>query len=302
MAINVSTLTEYVDEQRLPLISKAVLGSKSAKLFNLQTGVKYKSKINLLSTAVTFGDGSTCGFNAAGTSTLSQREIEAGLVKVNMEFCDKDLLPTWAQHEVKVAAGAKSLPFEQEFIDGVLAGTNANLEKAIWQGDTASLDANLKAFDGLIKILDAEASVIELVPSIPPTTVSEALKLVYMAIPVEVLEGASIVVGMDTYRSYVMELTERNLFHYNPVVDAANELVMPGSTTKVIGVPGLNGTKRIFAMDLAKNVFYGTDMENDQEKFIFKQDEKQGNHYLIINFNAGVQVAFPDQVVSYEMA
>ena len=302
MAINVSTLTEYVDEQRLPLISKAVLGSKSAKLFNLQTGVKYKSKINLLSTAVTFGDGSTCGFNAAGTSTLSQREIEAGLVKVNMEFCDKDLLPTWAQHEVKVAAGAKSLPFEQEFIDGVLAGTNANLEKAIWQGDTASLDANLKAFDGLIKILDAEASVIELAPSIPPTTVSEALKLVYMAIPVEVLEGASIVVGMDTYRTYVMELTEKNLFYYNPVVDAANELVMPGSTTKVIGVPGLNGTKRIFAMDLAKNVFYGTDMENDQEKFIFKQDEKQGNHYLIINFNAGVQVAFPDQVVSYEMA
>ena len=301
MAINVSTLTEYVDEQRLPLISKAVLGSKSAKLFNLQTGVKYKSKINLLSTAVTFGDGSTCGFNAAGTSTLSQREIEAGLVKVNMEFCDKDLLPTWAQHEVKVAAGAKSLPFEQEFIDGVLAGTNANLEKAIWQGDTDSLDANLKAFDGLIKILDAEASVIEPVLS-APATVSEALKAVYMAIPVEVLEGASIVVGMDTYRSYVMELTEKNLFHYNPVVDAANELVMPGSTTKVIGVPGLNGTKRIFAMDLAKNVFYGTDMENDQEKFIFKADEKQGNHYLIINFNAGVQVAFPDQVVSYEMA
>lgn len=302
MAINVSTLTEYVDEQRLPLISKAVLGSKSAKLFNLQTGVKYKSKINLLSTAVTFGDGSTCGFDAAGTSTLSQREIEAGLVKVNMEFCDKDLLPTWAQHEVKVAAGAKSLPFEQEFIDGVLAGTNANLEKAIWQGDTDSLDANLKAFDGLIKILDAETSVIEPVLPTAPATVSEALKAVYMAIPVEVLEGASIVVGMDTYRSYVMELTEKNLFQYNPVVDAANELVMPGTTTKVIGVPGLNGTKRIFAMDLAKNVFYGTDMENDQEKFIFKADEKQGNHYLIINFNAGVQVAFPDQVVSYEMA
>ena len=42
MAINVS-LSEYVDEQRLPLISKAVLGSKSAIYF-LQTGVKYKSK------------------------------------------------------------------------------------------------------------------------------------------------------------------------------------------------------------------------------------------------------------------
>lgn len=301
MAINVSTLSEYVDEQRLPLISKAVLGSKSAKLFNLQTGVKYKSKINLLSTAVTFGDGSNCGFTAAGTSTLSQREIVSGLVKVNMEFCDKDLLPTWAQHEVKVAAGAKSLPFEQDFIDGVISGTNANLEKAIWQGDTDSLDANLNAFDGLNKILDAESSVIVPVLSTAPATVSEAIKAVYMSIPVEVLDGASIVVGMDTYRTYVMELTEKNLFHYNPVVDEANELVMPGTTTKVIGVPGLNSTKRIYAMDLARNVFYGTDMEGDQEKFIFNQDEKQGNHYLIINFNAGVQVAFPDQVVSYTM-
>ena len=53
MAIDVNALGAYVDEQRLPLIKKAVIGSKSASLFNLQTGVKNKAKLNLLSTAVT---------------------------------------------------------------------------------------------------------------------------------------------------------------------------------------------------------------------------------------------------------
>lgn len=46
--INVSSLTQYVDEQRLPLIRKAVLAPKSADLFNLQTGVKSKAALNIL--------------------------------------------------------------------------------------------------------------------------------------------------------------------------------------------------------------------------------------------------------------
>ena len=34
-----------------------------------------------------------------------------------MTFCDKDLLSTWAGHEVKVAAGTSELPFEQDFVE-----------------------------------------------------------------------------------------------------------------------------------------------------------------------------------------
>ena len=57
MAINVAGLTAYVDEQRLPLIKKAVLNAKSAQLFNLQTGCKGggKTALNLLTTNVVFG-------------------------------------------------------------------------------------------------------------------------------------------------------------------------------------------------------------------------------------------------------
>ena len=302
MAIDVNALGAYVDEQRLPLIKKAVIGSKSASLFNLQTGVKNKAKLNLLSTAVTFGDGSACGFTAAGTSTLSQREIAAGNIKINMTFCDKDLLSTWAGHEVKVAAGTSALPFEQEFIEGVVKSANAKQEKAVWQGNTTSLNADLNKFDGLIKILTAEASVIEPALSTAPATVKEAINAVYAAIPVEVLEVASIAVGQDMFRTYVMELAAANLYQYKPEIDGQMELVIPGTSTKIYGLGGLNGTNTIVAADLAGNVFYGTDLEGDQEKFDFWYSQDNQEFRLAINFVAGVQVAFPDQVVMYVMA
>ena len=87
-----SSLPEYVEQRRLPLIAEAVLGGDSAKLFNLQTDVKTSAALNLLSTDVEFGDGSTCGWDEAGTQTLSQRILETGLIKINMAYCDKVML------------------------------------------------------------------------------------------------------------------------------------------------------------------------------------------------------------------
>lgn len=106
MAI-LNNLPQYTEENRLPLIRKAVIGNRTAKEFNLQTGVKGASALNLLDTNVTFGDGYNCGWNEAGTSTLSQRILTPGAIKVNMSFCDKTLLKTFANHEVRVAAGQR---------------------------------------------------------------------------------------------------------------------------------------------------------------------------------------------------
>ena len=110
MAINTQSLTTYVDEQRLPLLRNAVLGARSAYHFYLMTGVKGATALNQLTTNVSFGDGSACGWNEAGTSTLSQRTLVPGAIKVNMSFCDKQLLKTWMNYEVRVAAGQKTLP------------------------------------------------------------------------------------------------------------------------------------------------------------------------------------------------
>ena len=293
--INVSSLTQYVDEQRLPLIRKAVLAPKSADLFNLQTGVKSKAALNILTTSVVFGDGAACGWNPNGTNTLSQREIEVGKVKVNMNFCDRTLLDYWAGYEVKVAAGKEVLPFEEAFVADILAHVNEEVEKAIWQGDKEG-SGNLTIFDGLLKILNAESGVIKKA-SVPGNNVAQEVYDAYASIPLEILHTASIVCGEDTFRAYIGELNSANLYHYDPKVDEGMSIVIPGTSTRIYGVPGLNGTKKIIAGDLKGNFFYGTDLEGDQEVFDLWYSKDNQEFRLAIKFNAGVQVAFPDQVV-----
>lgn len=284
---DVSTITGYVDEQRLPLIGKAILGAKSAELFNLQTGVKSTAALNLIDTNAVLGDGSVCGWDDAGTAALTQREIEVAKLKVNMSFCDRVLLDTWAGYEVKVAAGRETLPFEETFVNGIIDSINSQIETMIWQGTKGT-----NSFDGILTILASESPV-----TATGTGVMDAVEDVYLNIPIEVLHNATIVMGEDQFRKYVLELTKKNLYHYDPTVDASMEVVMPGTSVKVMGVPGLNGTDKIVAGDLKRNFFYGTDMMEDKETFDFWYSKDNQEFRVAIKFNAGVQVAYPSEIV-----
>lgn len=288
MAINVSALTAYVDEQRLPLIRKTIFAAPSVKHFNLQTGVKHSAALNILNTTVAFGDGATCGWDEAGSSAFSQRTLEVGNYKVNMSFCDKAMLKYWNGYEVRVAAGQKSLPFEEDFVNGVIDGVAEKLETIIWQGVKAT-----DKIDGILTILGKEGTVIK---SEAGTTIYDSVLNAYKAIPAKKLDKAALFLGVDKFRDLVLELTAKNLYHYNPAVDEKMEIVLPGTNTRVIAVSGLNGKSNVVATD-PENIYYGVDMEGDEETFDLWYSQDNQEFRLAINFNAGVQVAFPDEVV-----
>lgn len=289
-----TSLTAYIEQRRLPLIKEAVLKAKSASLFNLQTDIKTSAALNLLSTDVEFGDGLTCGWDEAGTQTLSQRVLTTGNIKINMAYCDKAMLKYWTQYQVRVAAGQKTLPFEEDFISGVVENVKAAIETAIWQGDTTSETNNLKYFDGLLKILKNAEGTVDV--EITGASAYDDIMAVYNAIPEKVLDGASILVGSDTFRKFIQELVAKNYYHYSGE-NLNGEIMLPGSQVKVIAVNGLNGTDKIVAGQLDKNFFYGCDMMNDEEKFELWYSQDFREFRLAIEFNAGVQVAFPDEVV-----
>lgn len=299
MALNVSTLTGYVEEKKTGLIRKAVIESRSAREMNLMTGIKGATALNLLNTTVVFGDGSVCGWNEAGTSEVTKRVLTPGYVKVNMSFCDKTLLNTWMNYDVRLAAGQKTLPFEEDFINDVIAGVGAKLEKLIWNGKKASSDA----FDGLVKIIEdasapkytytAEASVASIVSG------------VYGKIKSEVFEKGDVVMfmGADMYRKYIQELIANGNLVLNAgsgaVLDGIAmpaQILIPGTNVTVIPVTGLDGTGKVFA-SYRDNFIYGTDLTGSEEKFDFWYSQDNREFRLAIEFGAGVQVAFPDLIV-----
>ena len=280
--VNLSQVSVYVDENKLGLIRKSVLGAKTTNYLNLQTGVVGKTKINLLDTTVQFGDGSACGWNEAGTSTITQREINPAPIKVNMSFCDKAMQKYFMNHQITVAAGRSTLPFEEDFIAGVVEGVGKKLEDAIWNGITI----NETHYDGFVQIVTKSVTT--------GSTVYDSVKNLYNGIPSASLMDTVIFIGIDGFRSLAGELTAKNLYHYDPKVDEAFEMILPGTTTRVIGVPGLDGSNKAYAIN-TKHAFYGTDMQNDNETFDFWYSKDNQEFRLAINFVEGVQVAFPDE-------
>lgn len=289
MAVNLTGLTTYVDQNANELIAKASLGAPSLKYFRLQTGVKGKTAINVLNTTITLGNGRACGWNEAGESKVSQREINPWVAKINQSFCDKAMIDYFLNAEVNIAAGRANLPAEEAFIADVVKGANEAVENAVWNGVTIGGTK----YDGLLDILAGEA----VVKATVGATQFDTVKNVYKAIPAAVLKDSAIFMGVDAYRELVMELVEKNLFHHEAKDNADTfEMILPGTATKIVGVPGLNGKGATVALPLSETV-YGVDMQNDQEVFKFWYSDDNQEFRLAINFNGGVQVAFLDNAV-----
>lgn len=298
MAFDVSNLNAYVEQNRMGLIGKAILRGKTIEVINHMSGVKGSATLNLLDVDVTFQDGSNCAFNPSGNDEFSQRTLETKLVTVQKEWCWKDLIGTFAQvnDRVRVTAGEdKALPFEEFISTKLLEGINAEIEKIAWQGKASS-----PAIAGLLAQFTAASQTIS--ASTGATDLAN-VKEVYANIPEEVLDKAVIFVGADVFRGMVNDLVNSNLYHYDPKAPI-DEVVLPGTNTRVIKVNGLNNateqtkTKLIVAADPDK-LFYGYDIEDSARAFKFGYDEKADTLWFRMLTNMGFQIAIPTEVIIY---
>ena len=242
-------------------------------------------------------DGNGCGFNAEGAVSLSQRDIETAVIKVNLDICPETLRGKYAEYLIKTNATADSLPFEQFIMEGITNVLTKKNEVLMWQGDKASGNADLKWINGFIKIAGAEAGVKDV--EITTDKIYDAILAVYMELPDEVIErGAEIYVSPANFRKFMQELVAKNYFHYAGASEAApEEFYFPGTNAKVVLTPGLTGVNDKILGTFAKNLFYGCDMEGDAEdiKVWFSDDDDL--YKLKVKWNMGVQIAFPDMVV-----
>ena len=293
MALNVSTLSNYVEEKRLPLIAKSFLRGKTIDLIQIETGVLQDTALNLVSASVQFGDGASCGWNPTDGVALSQRLLKPTFLKINQAFCDKDLLKKWASYEVKLAAGREQLPFEEKFMEEIANAINESIEKLVWQGDTS----NDNEPDGFLKILEAGGSGVVSVTWTAGTSAYNKIKAVYNKIPANIVdkEDTVIFVGEETYREFIQDLVAANLYHFSPDYKAG-EYMVPGTSVRVIAVNGLNGTGKIVAGRLS-NFFYGVGAEDDKDTFDFWYSKDNREFRLAAYFAIAVQVAYPNEIV-----
>ena len=316
MAFDVTGLNDYVDENRDGLIGKTVAGAKSTRILDLQTGFKSAGAINRLDTDVVFQDGSSCGRTPDGTTVLDQRILTVGEIKVEEDLCVKDLNKKYTQHQVKAGSKDDEVPFESEYTGMKVKKINKASEVAIWQGDTASGNANLNRFDGLIKIIDAEATVVtgntSAATAITSVNIIGLVNDMYAAIPSDLIEAEegdeavsdlAVLMGSDTFRTYVLALAAANLYHYD--AKSTNlEIMIPATNVKAIALGGLTGTDRMFAGRIGTEGGFvvGVDLENEEEEYKMWYSQDDDVVKFSVRYKMGTQIKFPEEIVEFTLA
>lgn len=165
MAFSLSTLTTWVKQNPDKFYTSSVLGAKTAKLIKdkgvLMTGVKNAETINIIDTDALFQSDS-CGWSTSGTTTLTQRTVTVGKVKIQEALCIKSLETYFTSQALALGSEYKSdsdlyAAIADKFFQKKLDTTAAAIEKAIWQGDTAvgNTDGQTNKWDGFIKLIKA---------------------------------------------------------------------------------------------------------------------------------------------------
>jgi hypothetical protein len=311
MSFNTAGLTAYVDENKFPLLMQLQAKSGLADKVRKQPKIKDTARLHYITTDATFqSDG--CSYNASGTTTLTQKSITVGAIALMEDLCVKDLNGFWAQELVaQGASGEESVPAEIEkaWMTKKLNLVANKLAKADFQGDTGSGDANLNKYDGLLKLIDADATVVQgnsggLLVAPTVSNIIAVLQAMWNAIP-EDLEtdapdsGKQLYLWLPRtyYKMYIQALINANLYNYT-AKDGDTKLF--GTDVILVPTVGLAGTDRM-VLTYADNIVIGMDgdTEEDNMKIWYSEDDRV--HKSLIAFKRGVQFEFGSYIVTFKL-
>lgn len=311
MAFNTDGLTAYVAEDKFKLLMQLQAKSGLADKVRHQPGIKETARLHYITTTAPFqSDG--CSYNASGTTTLTQKSISVGAIAIMEDLCVKTLNGFWA--EVLVAKGSKGeevIPGEIEsaWMQKKLNVVANQLAKADFQGDTLSGNANLNKYDGLLKLIDADATVIQgntggLLVAPTVSNIIAVLQAMWAVIP-EDLEidapdsGKQMYLWLPRtyYKLYIQALVNANLYNYT-ATDGDTKLF--GTDVILVPTVGLAGTDRMI-LTYADNIIIGMDgdAEEDNMEVWYSKDDRV--HKSLIAFKRGVQFEFGNYIVSFEL-
>lgn len=310
----VGNLPAYVEQENFPLITKALIGGRTAAMLTPQLGVKGATKINLMDVDVNMQSGTGCTWAEDGDITYTQREIDAKNVNIQMEFCPKELEGYYLRTQLTAGAHTEALPFEEQFANYLVQKIQEEIEYVIWKGDVAAAHGdNRDMFDGLLvpaaSFTDCNTAggAFGGTPISTPLAIGnvlEAIERIYVDTPSAAVmqDDFKIFMGTDKFRVLAAALMNGNgltstggqLNNYTSDFDPMR-LVFPGTNIEIVGVRGLETGDEVYGFSLS-NAFLGMDLESDSSSLEMWYSQDDRKFKVAMEFTMGTQFAYPDQV------
>lgn len=288
-----SRLKNYLETNGTEVLTKALFNSESAKYFQIQTGVTAETPIIRLDSSITLADASTCGFEATGSDTFSNRLLSPKFLKCNKEFCPKTLLKTWAHSDVRMNALGQELPFEELLINNNINELAKVNERLIWEGDTTSGSGNMALMDGIITIAKKDVNTVKQEKG--SDDLWTRVEKIWLALPAEIADKCTLFMSIANYKQLIVELMNKNMYHVFETYEGEYRMTMPGTNLVIRGVSGI--TEDVLLATPEDNLYLGVDGESDDEVCDLYFDKSSRTFKFCIEYSYAVNYCFSEFVI-----
>ena len=302
-SFNLSGLATYTDQVGGELMRKAILEGETAKIIKVQPGVVGSQAINLLNSNLVVQEG-TCGWDASGSTIYTQRNITTCQYKVNESLCPRELSDYWLGQLLQPGDYNETVPFEEEISILKTQQISQYCENLIWGADSGTT-----CFSGFKQLFAQQGTgattvtggiVVTGQTAIAPTTALSQVDNLIAAIPDDVVDRTDWVVFMShsNYRKYLINYRTANYYHFNPEGSYEEfKTFHPATNILVHPVGGLNGSNLV-VLAPAGYMVLGVNLLSDAETLKMWYAVDYDEVRLRSNFNLGVQIAWPEYVIT----
>lgn len=295
MALNVSALNDFNNEVAGRIVPKIVFEGYTTSILPIQEGIKYQEPLNLFDVSLTIQNGS-CVSSASGEFAATQRNITV-VDRVSYDgLCLDDLNSKYLGISA-LDAGSYNETF-------ALAETYTDLiVNQMKKADDAYL---WNTTDGLGLLTSGSTSGV-VVPSAATGSFTSANALdkidaMIEAIPTDIADRSDLTLwmGVANFRKYVTALRQANNFYFDPGAienrTGILQMAYPFQNVKVVGTSGITGDRLALMPDAYAVV--GTDLMSDVSNFSLWYDINADQLKHRLKSKLGVQVAYPEYIVS----
>lgn len=299
MAINVSALNDFNNEVAGELIVRSVYEGQTTSILPVKTGIKHQEPLNLFDVDLVIQNG-TCVSTPSGSMIATQRNITVTprtsfdglcLKTLDTKYLGISALGAGSYNETFALANAYGEMLTNQF-------AKAN-DAFLWNASSGSAQG--------LGYLTSAANTGVIVPaaatgSFTSTTALTIIDALIENLNTDVADRDDLTVWMSVanFRKYVTALRKENSFFFDPasITNRTGLLSMqyPFQNVKVVGTSGITGDRVALMPDAYAVV--GTDLESDLDEFQMWYDINSDQLKHRIATKLGVQVAFPEYIVS----
>lgn len=286
MALNLTGLAAYTDQNSGILIGRAILGADLLNYVNLQPGYAAGTvDINILNLSqMEFGT-RACGWTDTGTVSYEKVSVTVRNRQSKQNLCLQDLRGYWLSANMGPGAFDEQYPLEQFLADEAVKATRLNFETILG----SDLITGMTASNGVVTETGGGWTF---------STIWDGVNALIDALPQNVRSRDDLYMYMshNVFRTLTRRLVELNYFHFNPGQATLGSglgqgVVIPGTNITAVPVAGLGTSNRVI-LGPKEHLVVVTGLTDDQDKISIWYSKDNDQIRMLSAYRAGIGAVY----------